>query len=163
MSKDYQPQIKTVRAQFEVSRAPSVDGLRSEKGLFTQYVARAIFDTAGVDSAGVSNKTVAAHGTGVFLPIGAILTRSYWFVKTAFTSVDSTATIAAKANSTADIYAATAVSGALGSTGFTTGIQDGTVTHMVSLTAERELVVSVAVEALTAGRAVLFVEYAIGE
>lgn len=150
--------LKQAAPDFKLKRG----SIKTESGLYVQREAKAIFDTALLDSAGVSNKTVAAHGLGVFLPIGAIITKAYWQVKIAFTSVDSTATIALKAQSTADLYAATAVSGAPGTAGFLAGVPDGTITHMISLTAERELVATVGVEALTAGQAILVVEYTMG-
>lgn len=150
--------LKQVAYDFQLRRG----SIKTESGLMLAREAKAIFDTSLNDSSGVSNKTVASHGLGVFLPIGAIIKQAYFQVKIAFTSVDSTATIAAKAQSTADLYAATAVSGAPGSTGFIAGIPDNTVTHMISLTAERELTIAVGVEALTAGQAILVVEYTMG-
>lgn len=159
----YLPKNKIVAADYKIARAPSLTGIKSVSELAVQKIARFIFDATLLDSAGSANSATGTHGTGVFLPIGAIITRSWMQIKTAFTSTDSTATIAIKCNSAADAYAATAVSGAPGTTGFVTGIQDGTITHMVEMTAEREISVTVAVEALIAGRLVGFIEYAIGE
>jgi hypothetical protein len=163
MTTIYLPKNKILVADIKIARAPSADGIKSEAGLGVHKIARFIFDAALNDSAGVSNTTVATHGTGVFLPINAIILRSWYQVKTPFTSTDSTATIAFKANSAGDMLAAVAVSGNPGTAAIYTGIQDYTVTHMIEMTAEREISVAVAVEALTAGRLIGFVEYCIGE
>lgn len=149
---------KLVAPEFQGKRGI----LKAESGLIVNFAAKAIFDTAGNDSAGVSNKTVAAHGLGVFLPIGAIITKAYFQVKTGFTSAGSTATIALKAQTANDIYTATAVSGAMGTPGIIAGVSDGAAANMITLTAERELVATVAVQALTAGKGFLVVEYTIG-
>lgn len=146
------------RSGYLVRRGAAV----AASGLSASYRATVIFDTSTTDRTGVSNKTVAAHPQGVFLPLGAVISKVQFQVKTAFTSVDSTATIAFTAQTAADCYAATAVSGNPGTTGFYAGIPDGTVTHMISLTAEREINVTVGVEALTAGKALIIVDYFIG-
>lgn len=162
MTTIYLPKNKMLVADVHIARAPS-GGIKSESKLMVQKIARFIFDASMTDSAGAANSAVGTHGTGVFLPIGAVITRTWFQVKTAFTSTDSTATLAIKCNSAGDAYAATAVSGAPGTTGFVTGIQDGTITHMISMTAEREVSVAVAVEALLVGRLIGFIEYSIGE
>lgn len=157
--KDVQQRID-VRADFQVRRGP----VKSETGLAVRKTCRAIYDTALTDSAGVSNKTVAAHGLGVFLPAKAIIVRTWHQVVTGFTSAANTGTVALKAEAANDLYTATAVSDAtLGTTGFKEGIPDGTAAKFVQASVERELVATVAVQALTAGRLVLHVEYAIGE
>jgi hypothetical protein len=150
--------LKQVAPEWQLKRG----AVKTETALISQKQASAIFDSAALDSAGVANSAVGAHGLGIFLPLGAVITKAYFQVKTAFTSAASTATIAIKAQSANDIYTATAVSGAMGSTGFIAGVQDGTVGNMLSLTAERELTISVAVQALTAGKGILVVEYSQG-
>ena len=152
--------VKVTAIDFHVKRGP----IKSSSGLRVHKVAHAIYDTALTDSAGVSNKTVAAHGLGVFLPAKAIIVRSWFQTITGFTSAASTATVAISMESAGDIFAALACSdGKLSGAGFVTGIQDGTITHMVSATVERELVATVAVQAFTAGKLKLFVEYVQGE
>ena len=149
-----------VRADFQTHRGT----IKSESSLTVKHVAKAIFDTAGNDSAGVSNKTVAAHGTGVFLPTKAIITRAWYQVVTAFTSTNSTATVAFSAQGANDIKTATAVSDAtFGTTGMKEGVSDGTAAQFVQCSAEKELTATVAVQALLLGKAILFVEYVIGE
>lgn len=167
---------KIIAPHFKVKRGAT----NVEPGLMTQYVAFALYDTAGNDSSGVSNKTVAAHGTGVFLPIGAIVTNAWTDVKTAFTSGTSAATIALKLQSANDIVSAIAINSgsnrwATGLGGSVAGTQalDGNAltaiaaaaaaaASMIKLTAEREITATVAVEALTAGKMGIYVEYYIG-
>lgn len=167
-----------VGPDFRVRRG----AIKCESGLEVNKHAKAIFDTAANDSAGVSNKTVAAHGLGVYLPIGAVITRAFYQVKTTFTSGTSAATIALKVNSANDLVSAIAISDA--STPWASGLHgclpgayaertvaaDTAILDAASqagswlgpLSAEKELIATVAVEALTAGKLLLVVEYFIG-
>jgi len=151
-------------------------------GLTVPKIAVATFDTAGNDSSAVSNKTVAAHGLGVYLPDNAIVTRAWYDVVTTFTTASSDAgTIALKVNGANDLIDALAVSGsgniwdagmhqclpnnfALDGNSLAQidmGIaRDAT---MIKTTAERELTATVATQALTAGKLVLYVEYVISD
>ena len=148
------------RADYQIQRGAP----KSESGLVAQKKFKAIFDFSLKDSAGAANSAVGAHGMGVYLPKGAVITRAWYQVKTALTSAASTATVAVSAEGANDLKTATAVSDAtLGTTGFKEGIADGTAAHFVALTAEREITVTIAVQALTAGRLVIFGEYALGE
>ena len=63
MAKDVQKVI-SVRPQYQVNKG----AVKLDSGLATRYIASAIYDTAANDSSGVSNKTIAAHGLGVYLP-----------------------------------------------------------------------------------------------
>ena len=158
MAKDVQ-QVTAVRQGYQVRRG----AVKCESGLSTRYVATAIYDTAANDRAGVSNKTVAAHPLGVYIPSGAIITKAIFQTKTGFTSAANTATVAISAQGANDLVTAAAVSGAgFNVAGLTTGIPDGTVTNSIILTAEREITATVAVQALTAGKLVIFIEYIIG-
>lgn len=123
--------------------------------------AKVVFDTAKNDSAGVSNKTIAAHGTGVFIPDGAIITNSFYDVSTTFTSATDAGEIAFHANAANDIKTATAI-------GTGTTYDDVTATvagtpvsaaTAIKLTAKREITATVSVEALTAGRLVWYIDY----
>ena len=176
MAKDIQKLI-TVRPAYHVNRG----AVKCESGLATRYIATAVYDTAGADSSGVSNKTIAAHGLGVFLPVGAIITKAWYDVVTTFTSATDAGTVAIKVQSANDILSAIAISDATnvldaGIHGSILGFpnmgadaaHDSAVevaalfaSTYLKLTAERELVATVAVEALTAGKLNLFVEYII--
>ena len=155
------PTAKYTLADITFSRQKN--GLKSESGMLAQRVARFVFDYSANDSAGVANSAIGTHGTGVFLPIGAKVTRVWYQVKTGFTSAGSTATLAFQANAAGDLLAAVAVSGNPGTPGVYAGIPDDTVTNIKTCTAERELSVAVAVQVLTAGRLIGFCEFVIGE
>jgi len=175
MAKNIQKLIQ-VRPAYQVNRG----AVKCESGLGTRYVATAIFDTAATDSSGAANTTIAAHGLGVYIPTKAIITNAWVDVVTTFTSATDAATIALKAQSAGDLTAAIAISDA--SNVWDSGIRgclpgsyaEATVAgdtaildaarkaaSYIKMTAERELTATVAVEALTAGKAVLFVEYVI--
>lgn len=174
MAKDIQKVI-LVRPQYQVNRG----AVKFDSGLATKYVASALFDTAGTDSAGEANTTIAAHPLGVFIPTKAIITRAWWDVITTFTSATDAATIALKAQTAGDIVAAIAISatGDVWDAGLHAGLpgfpnlgadaaHDSAIevaalfaATFIKTTAERELTATVAVEALTAGKAILFVEY----
>jgi hypothetical protein len=136
-----------------------------QNGLTVKKVATALFDTAGTDSAGVANTTIASHGTGVYLPNDAVITRAWFEVLTTFTSATDAATLAVTTQTAGDVKAAIAISNVANpwDAGYTEGIQAGAAANFVKLSAEREIVVAVAVEALTAGKMVIFVEYVIGD
>lgn len=175
-------QAKAVRTDYKFRRI--ANGTKVESGVFMPRLAVAIFDTAGKDSAGVSNKTTAAHGLGVFLPKGAIVTRAWYEVVTAFTSAASTATIALKATGTGDLVAGIAINDASTPWGAAATLHgclpgnyaEATVagdtaildaaraagSYLGPMSAEKELTATVAVQALTAGKLVLYVEFVQG-
>lgn len=173
MAKDVRPLIQVAPA-YQVKRGP----VKAESGLSACYVATAVFDTAATDSSGVANTTIAAHGTGVFLPAKAVITSFWWDVITTFTTASADAgTIAVSAQSANDLVAAIAVSAAgdVWDAGMHAGkpgnyALDGNALTQIAagaalsaswlkLTAEREIVVTVAGQVLTAGKMNLYVEY----
>lgn len=165
--------------EFQMRRG----AVKAESVLVTSKIAQAIFDTAGNDSAGVSNKTIAAHGLGVFLPIGAIIVNSFYQIKTTMADgASNNATLALSVNAANDLVSAIAISD--GTTPWTAGLHgclagnaaEATVagdtavlaaaraagSYIGALSAEKELVVTVGVHALTAGKMIVFVEYVQG-
>jgi hypothetical protein len=151
-------------------------------GTVVRELAVATFDTAATDSSGAANTTIAAHGLGVYLPTKAIITKAWVDVVTTFTSATDAATIALKVQSAGDLVAAIAISdasnvydaglhGALpGSYAEATVAGDSAIldaarnaASFIKLTAVREVTATVAVEALTAGKANIFVEYVISD
>lgn len=177
MAKEVKSLIQ-VAPQFQVKRG----AVKKESGLSTRYIACGTFDTASTDSSGAANTTIAAHGTGVYIPTKAIITKAWVDVVTTFTSATDAATIALKTQSAGDLVAAIAISdasnvwdaglhGALpGSYAEATVSGDTAVldaarnaASFIKMTAEREIVATVAVEALTAGKANIFVEYVISD
>jgi len=134
-------------------------------GLGALRVARFLFNGAANDSGGVSNLTVAAHPTGVILPIHAIVVGGFYDVNTAFTSAGSTATIAIKVEGANDIVTATAVSNAIyGTIGRKAIVPKANTPESTSVkaTAAREITCTVAVEALTAGKLTGYLYYVEG-
>ena len=150
---------------------------QSNQFLNTQW-AKAVFDTAATDSAGVANTTIASHGLGVYLPSGAVITRAFYMVDTTFTSAGADAgTIALTVNAAGDLKAAIAISDA--SNVWDAGLHgclpsayalDGNAltaiamaaaqaASFVTTTAKREITATVATQVLTAGKLTLFVEY----
>jgi len=95
--------LKDVNDNFAAMGPVGVD-----VGLGVLRVARFEFD-AGV----VANRSIAAHGTGVTLPIYAIVVGGFFDVNTLFTSNGANAgTIAISVEAANDIQTAAAVSGA---------------------------------------------------
>jgi hypothetical protein len=144
---------------FKVKRVAT--GIGYQDGNYVPKVAKATFDTAALDSSGVANTTIAAHGLAVYIPNKAVVTRAWYEVNTTFTSATDAATIALKVNSANDLKSAVAISN--GANAWDASIVDGipvdTAATRIKITAERELTATVAVEALTAGKLTLFVEY----
>lgn len=133
-------------------------------GLNLKGIARFTFDTAAKDSGKTSNKTVAAHGTGVILPANAVVVGGGVEVNTAFTSAGGTATIAISVVSANDIITAAAVSGApYSSTGLKaiTPKNNTPESTGIKLSAAKEITCTVAVQALTAGKLTGWLEYVV--
>jgi hypothetical protein len=177
MAEIYRKDVPIQAPSFIVRNASSVTRTK-RTGAVVRELAVATFDP----SANTGERTVAAHGLGVFLPSKAILTRVWVDVVTTFTSANDSGTIALHAQSANDIVAAIAISDAsnvwdAGIHGSKIGIPAlaDTATEtalvvnalfaasMLKLTAEREITATVAVQALTAGKANIYVEYVIGD
>lgn len=151
-------------------------GHDAEAGLGVKYVATAVFDP----SANTGERTVAAHGLGVYIPDNAVITKVWVDVITTFTSASAdSGTIAIHAQAADDIVAAIAISD--GTNVWDAGLHGSKIGYpalgadaahdtaievaaleaasWLKLTAEREITATVAVAALTAGKAIIFVEY----
>lgn len=152
-------------AQLDELIQQIADAKQSVDGNHAVKVARATFNPSAVSG----QRTIGAHGLGVFLPDNAIIKRSWYSVETTFTSATDAATIALGTptdGSAAGIKAAVAISNVANAwdAGLVEGIQVGTAaTFHARLTAQRELTATVAVEALTAGKLILFVEYVVAD
>ena len=150
--------------------------------LNNKHVLRAVYDTGATDSGGISNKTIASNGLGVFIPKNAIIVNAWYDVTTTFTSASDAATIALTLQSAGDLKAAIAISDATNV--WDSGIHGTLIGHyaertvagdtaildaaswagsLLKSTALRELTATVAVEALTAGKLILFVEYVMSD
>ncbi len=130
-------------------------------GLGVLRVARFEFD-AGVEA----NRAIGAHGTGVTLPIHAIVVGGFVDVNTKFDSDATDAgTIAIKVEGANDIISAAAVSGAPYSTVGRKAIVPKANTPestSVKCTAAREITCTVAVEPLLSGKLTGYLYYVEG-
>jgi hypothetical protein len=134
-------------------------------GLGVLRVARFLFDVESTDSDGDDNADVGAHGVNVTLPANAIIVGGFFDVNTAFTSTNSTATIAIHVVSANDIQTAAAVSGAPGSTiGRKAIVPKANTPESTSIktTAASEITVTVAVEGLLTGKLTGYLYYVEG-
>jgi len=134
-------------------------------GLGVLRVARYLFDTAGDDANGVSNKTAAAHPTGVVLPAHAIVVGGFFDVNTVFTSAANTAQIAIHVVAANDVQTAAAVSGAPYSTiGRKAIVPKANTPESTSLktTVDSAITLTVSVQALTAGKLTGYLYYVEG-
>jgi len=128
-------------------------------GLGSLRVARFEFDTGIAD-----NRPIGAHGTGVTLPIHAIVVGGFFDVNTAFTG-ETGATLAIHVQAANDIQTAAAVSGAPYSTIGRKAITPKANTPestSVKCTAAREITCTVAVEALLTGKLTGYLYYVEG-
>lgn len=115
-------------------------------------------------SAVSGDRTIAAHTIAIAIPDKSIITRVYIEVLTTFTSATDAGTIALSLNAANDVKTATAISagGDFWDAGFHDPLQAGAAANFIKLTAARQLTATVAVEALTAGKMLVFVDYVLG-
>jgi hypothetical protein len=131
-----------------VSKSPEKLGWKQGRG-------RCVFTATG-------GKAIAAHGLGLTVPKGSSLTRCVYKVLTTFTSATDAGTIALHAEAANDIVSAAAISSG---TTWDASIPivcipvTATLSTWLHTTVDRELTATVAVEALTAGKLVLFAEW----
>jgi hypothetical protein len=121
-------------------------------GFMQHRMVRATYDVA------VDLGTIAAHGLGITIPAGAIITRSWFYTVTQF--VDAGAgTVALHCEDANNIYSAADITGnAIGV--MITGVQDDAIANFTgSIAADCELTATVATAAQTAGKLILYVEY----
>lgn len=136
----------------------------SPNTLLAKKTARAVFDP----STNAGDRTVAAHVFGPFIPDNALVTYCFYRVITTFTSATDAGTVSMGVNSDAAAGIKTAVAISDGSNPYDAGnfatIPTGVAsTFVTQTTAARQFVATVAVEALTAGKLILFCDYVITE
>jgi len=119
-----------------------------------KMVATAIFDVAAGSG---GERAVGAYPLGVTIPDNAIITRGIGDIITAFVSTSNDGTIKVGSQDQDDDLLAAVDADTL--SGIFELIPVGTAATMIKMTAARELVLTVAVHKLTAGKAVFFVEY----
>lgn len=126
----------------------------SDDSLSVKRVARATYDFD------VDGGAVSAIGLGVSLPDNAVIINSFYEVITAMASSGNAGTFALSVESANDIV--TAVDADTVS-GLVAGIPEGTLANAVKLTSEQEITFTIAVEDLTAGKVVFFLEYVVSD
>lgn len=125
-------------------------------GISQKRIARAVYDVA------VDLGTIAAHPLGVSLPAGALVTQSWFYVVTQFTDTGS-GTVALHCEDANNIYTAADITGISAGT-ITAGNQTGVAADMTAaIGAACELTATVATNAQTAGKLILFVEFVVVE
>jgi hypothetical protein len=128
-------------------------------GLHQRRTAVAVFDAEGEDN---PNQTVGAHALDVKLPANAIICGGVVDVVKTFTSENDTATIAISVAQANDIVAAKAI-GAEGDPWdeglHAIKIKANTPESGIKLDADTPLTVTVGVEAVTAGKMVIYLDY----
>jgi len=125
-----------------------------EDGLNCHRVARATYDFDVLTGA------QGAIGLGVTLPDNAVVVRSWYEVITGMTSAGNAGTFAVSVEGANDVV--TAVDADTVS-GRTEGIQDGTIAASIKTTSAQEITFTIAVEDLTAGKVVFFLEYVVSD
>jgi len=120
--------------------------------------AKATYDVTGGDSG-----TVAAHDLGLLIPNNATILRSHIEVITAFDSAahGETISLGIASDDAVGILGLTD----LGSTGFQATIQDDglAASYSTKTTSNRQLIATVAGEAATSGKLIVWVEYIVSE
>lgn len=124
-------------------------------GIVFKKLAKATYDF-DVDAGAIS-----AIGLGVTIPSGATVQRAWINVLTTLTSGTDAGTVAISIEGANDVVTATAISagGNIWDAGLHEGIEDGTTANMVVTTDDREITATIAVEAVTAGKFEVIVEY----
>jgi hypothetical protein len=160
--------IKTMHVQVGLTTALSAGSLDAglagtADGLGLLHVAKATFDP----SATAGMRTIAAHTLGVTIPDNAIIVGGFIEVLTTFTSATDAGTVAIHANGANDIVSAIAISN--GGNPWDAGLHaiipkaNTPESTGIKLTAARNITATVAVEALTAGKATIFLYYVQGD
>jgi hypothetical protein len=134
--------------------------LGNADGLGNLMVARATFDP----SANTAHRTIAAHTFGVTIPAKAIVVGGFVDVITTFVSAGADAgTIALSVEGAGDIVAAIAISNVANAwdAGFHAIVPKANTPEATGIktTVARLITATVAVQALTAGKAVVFLYY----
>jgi hypothetical protein len=120
------------------------------------------FGRARCEFSATGGKAIGAHTLGLTIPKGSVITKAYYRVLTTFTSATDAATIALSIVGANDVVSAVAISNGANpwDAGNFATIVTATVSTWLATTADSAVTATVAVEALTAGKLVLWVEWA---
>lgn len=144
--------------QTDITNLNNSNGLSTVQNLGNKIgIARCVFDAS-------SGKAIGAHGLGLTIPKNSYVRKAFYKVITTFTDgASDTATIALKVVSANDLTTATAISAGgdiWDAGGLVACTPTDALSNEISVTADSEVTATVAVAALTAGKLVLWVEYA---
>lgn len=158
---DVQGRTESVVVSETLTQIAALTGQAPYGTIANQLIA--VFDAAGGKAVG-SYGLLTPSGAAAILPSGAVVTKTYWRVVNSFTSGSSLAQIAlgVPTDAVAGIKAALVISNAAFQVGTpnAAGIQDGAVANfMTKITADRQITAAVSVEALTAGKLVLVIDF----
>ncbi|HEY3314476.1 MAG TPA: DUF2190 family protein [Bacillota bacterium] len=138
--------------------SPGIADLPADVGV--KRTVKALYDFA------VHGGAIGAIGLGVYIPIKAVITRTYVEVLTTLTTAGADAgTIALHAEAADDIVAAIAVSNAANpwDAGMHEGVSTGTAATFKKTTAARQITATIAGQAVTAGKFYVVAEYVVTE
>lgn len=131
----------------------------TSSGLYVPRVARIVWD----QSVG-TNGAVGTHALGVTIPANAVIRQVWFFTKTSVVSTSNNGTIAFQCNSANDLFSAADIDSSSGVAGqIGAGVEVGTAATMLKVTTACNVSAVIAVNAFTAGKIDLFVEYVLGE
>ena len=160
-----------------LSTATAYYVIKTSSTVFKLATSRAnAFAGTAIDITGTTGATTVAHvahkgifgainllAQGTVIPDGAVITRTFYQVLTTFESTTTdNATIALSLNAANDITTATAIKtegDIWDAAGFVAGSQANTPATFLKLTDDRELLMTVGSDTLTAGKLKVFVEY----
>ncbi len=149
----------TAFTQTDITNMNEANGLTTHSRFhgWRMGQARCVFTATG-------GKSIATHGLGLTIPKGAAITKAYYKVLTTFTSATDAATIALQVVGANDLVTATAISAGgniWDAGGMVVTAATGAMSNEVdNASVDSEVSAVVAVEALTAGKLVVFVEWA---
>lgn len=133
--------------------APSQNAVYDALAVRKLYAVVADFDCS-------SGCAIGTKASGITIPDNAIVKQAYYEIISAFASAGGSGTIALNSEGVGDILAPVDADTL---SGINDGIPTGTATNMIKLSAARELIMTIATDAMTSGRLKLFVEYVISE
>lgn len=155
--------LSTAATKADV-RTALTDASNDADNFGAKLVACGTFDP----STNAGERTVGTHAFGPTLPDKAIVVRSWYKVVTTFESATSDAATVGLGFATdgaTGVKAAVAISNGANAwdAGLHDGLQDNAAANMIALTAARQMLATIAVEDVTAGKLRLYVEYVVGQ
>lgn len=157
-----QDQIFNPARVEELYKALVLDGQIQEDqdGKQIRKIARATYDF-DVDGGAISNIDIGGE-----IPVNAIITRAYLQVSETLTSATDAAVVGIRVNGASPVAIVTGIAindvSNPWDAGLQEGIQDGTMANADAVAETGQIQVTIATEAVTAGKFVAFLEYVVG-